>query len=95
MPEMRFHIRWPDGSFEACYSPSLTVKDFLVAGRSYTLSDFLDRSRQALRRASGRVQEKRGFPCSRALAQLAHIEATSRTYAGDPNARVFIEGFEE
>ena len=29
MPEMRFRIRWPDGSTESCYSPSLVVKDFL------------------------------------------------------------------
>ncbi len=95
MPEMRFHIRWPDGSAGAYYSPSLTVKDFFVAGQSYTLLDFLDRSRQALRKAGRRVQEKYGFRCNRALAQLAQIEAASRTYAGDPNARVLIEGFEE
>ena len=53
MPEMRFRIRWPDGRLETCYSPSLVVKDYLVEGESYTLADFLDRSRAALSIAAG------------------------------------------
>ena len=32
MPEMRFRIRWPDGSTESCYSPSLVIKDYFAAG---------------------------------------------------------------
>ena len=28
MPETWFHIRWPDGSEERCYSPSRVIKDF-------------------------------------------------------------------
>ena len=40
MPEMRFHIRWPDGAVETCYSPSLVVKDFFSPGESYPLADF-------------------------------------------------------
>ena len=27
MPEMWFVVRWPDGSSETCYSPSLVIKD--------------------------------------------------------------------
>ena len=38
MPEMRFHVRWPDGRQEACYSPSLVVKDYLTPGQSYALT---------------------------------------------------------
>ena len=53
MPEMRFVIRWPDGRRESCYSPSLVIKDFLREGESYPVPDFLKRSRQALRIASG------------------------------------------
>ena len=48
MPEMRFVIAWPDGRKETCYSPSLVIKDYFAEGRSYPLSDFLDRSRTAL-----------------------------------------------
>ena len=56
MPEMRFHIRWPDGAVETCYSPSLVVKDFFSPGESYPLADFLQRSRTALDIASERVR---------------------------------------
>jgi uncharacterized repeat protein (TIGR04042 family) len=40
MPEMRFNVRWPDERIEACYSPSLVVKDHFVAGATYALDDF-------------------------------------------------------
>ena len=43
MPEMRFRIRWPDGSSESCYSPSLVIKDYFAVGTDYALADFLAR----------------------------------------------------
>ena len=79
MPEMLFHIRWPDGATEQCYSPSLVVKDHLVAGASYDLAEFMRRSRAALTTASDRVREKYGFACSRAMGQLARLEAAAAT----------------
>jgi uncharacterized repeat protein (TIGR04042 family) len=27
MPEMHFHVRWPDRTHSRCYSPSLVIKD--------------------------------------------------------------------
>lgn len=95
MPEMRFHLRWPDGTEEACYSPSLVIKDFLQPGLSYPLPDFLARSREALRIASDRVEAKYGFPCSRALGQLGRIEAVGLRCAGLPNPTVLVRAFEE
>jgi uncharacterized repeat protein (TIGR04042 family) len=95
MPEMRFRIRWPDGSSESCYSPSLVIKDFFAVGTDYALIDFLARSRSALRIASERVRAKYGTPCSRALAQLARIEAMGGTFASDPCARVAVDAFDE
>ena len=92
MPEMRFPIRWPDGRLETCYSPALVVKDYLVEGESYTLADFLDRSRVALSIASERVWAKYGRPCPRARGQLAHLEMIGRAYA--PDACVTLETFE-
>ncbi|NMF85452.1 MSMEG_0570 family nitrogen starvation response protein [Nodosilinea sp. P-1105] len=80
MPEIRFHIRWPDGEEDICYSPSLVVQDYFEVGESYTLEEFLDRARTALSIASDRVQAKYGFPCSRALGQLQHIEQRSAQY---------------
>lgn len=95
MPEMRFSIRWPDGTVEACYSPSLVIKDYFVPGESYKLREFLAKSREALTIASDRVEARYGFPCSRALGQLARIEAAGRTFAALPDARVAVESFDD
>lgn len=95
MPEMRFTIRWPDGRSESCYSPSLVIKDYLTPGESYDLADFVAKSREALNIASARVEARYGFPCSRAMGQLARIEAAARTYSTEPNARVAVEAFDE
>lgn len=95
MPEMRFTIRWPDGTLEGCYSPSLVIKDYLTPGESYALADFLARSREALTIASQRVEARYGFPCSRAMGQLARIEAAGRTHSTHPDPRVAVEAFDE
>ena len=92
MPKMRFHVRWPDGRREACYSPSLVVKDFLVPGERYALDDFVEKTRTALTIASERVREKYGFSCSSALDQLARIEAAAKRQA--PGGHVTVESFE-
>ena len=93
MPEMHFRIRWPDGRREACYSPSLVIKDFFAAGESYPLADFLAKSRDALTIASERVKARYGFPCSLALGQLGRIEAAAE--GQDPAGAVLVEAFEE
>jgi uncharacterized repeat protein (TIGR04042 family) len=95
MPEMRFHIRWPDGRAEACYSPSLVIKDFFAPGQRYPLIDFLERSRTALGIASDRVRARYGVACSRAMAQLERIEAGAKAFVALPNAHVSIDAFEE
>lgn len=93
MPEMHFHIRWPDGRREACYSPSLVIKDYFEVGAGYAVSDFVARSRTALEIASARVAARYGFPCSLAVNQLARIEAAAKTQA--PDGVVRIESFQE
>ncbi len=92
MPEMRFHVRWPDGRREACYSPSLVVRDFLMPGERYALDDFVEKTRTALTIASERVREKYGFACSSAMDQLARIEVAARRQA--PDGHVTVESFE-
>jgi uncharacterized repeat protein (TIGR04042 family) len=95
MPEMYFRIRWPDGSVESCYSPSLVVKDYFLPGRRYPLAEFLERSRVALDIAAERVRAKYGFRCSRAMAQLERIEAGAAAYADIADACVRVDAFEE
>lgn len=94
MPEMRFHIRWPDGQRESCYSPSLVVREHLTVGDYYELSNFRERCRTALTIASERVQARYGRPCSLALGQLAEIERRSRTFPSG-SGKVCVEAFED
>ncbi len=93
MPEMWFHIRWPDGAQEACYSPSTIVAEAFELGRAYPLATFVEISRTALIAASDRVRARYGRPCSLAMGQLARIEATAKRQAATagPDAQVIVE----
>jgi uncharacterized repeat protein (TIGR04042 family) len=93
MPEMWFDVRWPDGSSETCYSPSLVIKDYFTEGKAYAVADFLERSRTALQIASDRVKAKYGRPCSLALGQLSSIETTVARFERYPDATVLCECF--
>ncbi len=93
MPEMWFDILWPDGRAERCYSPSLAVKEMLSEGRGYKVSEFIALSREALNEASERVRLKYGFPCSRALGQLALLERGCAAYNLQPDAIIRVEKF--
>jgi uncharacterized repeat protein (TIGR04042 family) len=95
MPEMLFHVRWPDGTTEQCYSPSLVIKDHLAVGKSYSVPEFLQRSRIALTTASDRVQEKYGFACSRAMGQLAKLEAAAARFKAVADGGVTVTSFQE
>lgn len=92
MPEMHFTVKWPDGDVMRCYSPSLVVREHLLVGASYTVPEFLARSRTLLTIASERVRAKYGFACSAALDQLAQLEERAQRSAdGDV---VTVLGFE-
>ena len=93
MPEMQFRIRWPDGSEDLCYSPSLVIEEHLVVGSTYRLDDFMARTRTALNIASDRVRQRYGFPCSRAIGQLAEIERRATAYKSRPDAEMTVLAF--
>ncbi|MGJ8530271.1 MSMEG_0570 family nitrogen starvation response protein [Maritalea sp.] len=80
MPETRFTVRWPDGETEVCYSPSTVVHEFLSAGTTYPLDDFVVRCRIALEKASTRVEAKFGYRCTSADAQLTQIERKASAF---------------
>jgi uncharacterized repeat protein (TIGR04042 family) len=95
MPEVRFLIKWSDGSQSVCYSPSSVIKKYFTPNTDYDLDDFVMRSRTALTIASDRVAVKYGFPCRKALGQLAAIEAKSINFKGFLAAKVrFIQFIE-
>lgn len=81
MPEMTFIVRWPDGSVDECYSPSLVMHDHLQVGANYTVADFATRSVDALSIASDRVRARFGYFCSSASDSAAQIQRTSAAFA--------------
>ncbi|WP_250453020.1 MSMEG_0570 family nitrogen starvation response protein [Caballeronia sp. ATUFL_M2_KS44] len=90
MPVMHFLIRWPDGVEANCYSPSTVVGEYFAAGKSYSVDEFVARSREALNIGSERVREKYGFACSAALDQLARIEEDASRFSEAHGARVTV-----
>ena len=95
MPELHFIVRWPDGSLERCYSPSRAVKDYLAAGESYPLTDFVLRTTSALELASERVRRRYGMRCTSAAQQLEAIERSAAAFERKADARVTVVGFDE
>ncbi len=93
MPVMHFRIEWPDGQEANCYSPSQVISDFFMPGQTYPLSDFVERSREALGIASERVRQKYGFACSAAMDQLARIEQQAARFGDTPDAAVKVIEF--
>ncbi|MEU9878581.1 MSMEG_0570 family nitrogen starvation response protein [Streptomyces phaeochromogenes] len=91
MPEMYFHVRWPDGVTQRCYSPSTVVEDYFTPGDEYELAEFVERSRTALVLAGERVKEKFGFFCTGASDQLAQIERIAASYSTVGGAKVAVE----
>ncbi len=87
---MLFAVRWPDGSQQEFYSPSLVVEDYLEPGGTYPVADFVKRSREALGIAGDRVEAKYGSPCSLAAASIASIERAAAAYTdGDVTVERF------
>lgn len=88
MPEMTFTVRWPDGTVEDCWSPSLVMHDHLEVGGAYAVADFTARATSGLREASERVRARYGFACSASADSLARITARAAAYA--PTAQVEV-----
>lgn len=93
MPAVHFHVRWPDGSVERCYSPSTTIHDYLSPGE-YPLDEFVTRCQEALAAASERVHARFGFYCSSAQDQKQRIEAHASRFREHPDATVVVVSLE-
>ncbi|MFV9424053.1 MULTISPECIES: MSMEG_0570 family nitrogen starvation response protein [Microbacterium] len=78
---MRFAVRWPDGAETSHYSPSLVMHDYLSTGGRYGVTDFVERSREALDAAAERVRAAYGFACTSAMASRDEIVRTAAAYA--------------
>jgi uncharacterized repeat protein (TIGR04042 family) len=85
---MTFTVRWPDGSVEECWSPSLVVHDHLEEGATYSVADLVGRAVLALDLASARVRERFGSPCTSAAATSARLRRSAACFAPDETVRV-------
>ncbi len=88
MPEAVFRVRWPDGSTDACYSPSLVVHDHLAPGAEYPVADFTSRVDAAMDEASERVRAKYGTACTSAAATAAGVRSRASSFSADGLVRV-------
>ncbi|MFI7587676.1 MSMEG_0570 family nitrogen starvation response protein [Spongisporangium articulatum] len=93
MPEMYFHVVWPDGARERCYSPSLVVEEYLTPGNTYPVDEFVRLSTEALTIASERVRAKFGFYCTASAATLESI--VSRAARQPEGGDVQVESFSQ
>jgi uncharacterized repeat protein (TIGR04042 family) len=91
MPEVFFDVRWPDGSTESFYSPSLIVEEHLRAGSGYPVAEFLRRGRICMRIADQRVREKYGVGCAESVRTMTRIEASAARF--DAADEVTVERF--
>ncbi len=88
MPEATFRVRWPDGSTDACYSPSLVVHDHLAPGAEYPVADFTARVIAAMGEASERVRARYGMACTSAAATADGVRSRAATFPASGVVRV-------
>jgi uncharacterized repeat protein (TIGR04042 family) len=81
MPAVTFTVRWPDGQQTAAYSPSTVIHQHMKHNPTNPVEEFLQRAETALKAASERVREVKGFYCSAAMDTLSQLRQTSRSFS--------------
>jgi putative flavoprotein involved in K+ transport len=91
MPEVDFHIQWPDGTQQHCVSPSRSIEAVLAPGNRYPVAEFVRRATEALEIGSQRVRAKYGFACTAAAAQADELQRAAARFTGDDAGVVTVE----
>ncbi|MDO9355718.1 MAG: MSMEG_0569 family flavin-dependent oxidoreductase [Solirubrobacteraceae bacterium] len=91
MPEVDFHIQWPDGTQQHCVSPSRSIEAVLAPGGRYPVAEFVRRATEALAIGSERVRAKYGFACTAAAAQADELQRAAARFTGDDAGVVTVE----
>lgn len=73
MPSVNFTVAWPDGEQATYYSPSTVLYEHFEVGGSYSQREFDARIKAALNAASERVNQRFGYYCTAASAELEKI----------------------
>lgn len=87
---MVFDVRWPDGTQQSFYSPSLIIAEYLEAGGEYPVADFVGRCRESLTIAGERVFAKYGMRCAESSMSIAMIERAATRFT---EGAVRVESF--
>lgn len=90
MPQMYFHVKWPDEKVEHCYSPSSVIKSYFETGKTYALNEFMQRAESALNEASERVNAKYGYHCSSAMDQLSSLKIKAKQFDDHQSPEVTV-----
>ena len=88
MPEVHFHVEWPDGEVTRCYSPSTVVLDYFQVGMELTVSELAGISEKALNHASSRVEARYGYRCTSAAAQRDDILRRARRFKDSDSTKI-------
>lgn len=88
MPEVRFGLRWPDGTRTACYSPSTVIREFLPADTTLTVAELVSRSAIGFEQASQRVEARYGYRCTSAAAQTEAIRRDAARFGDEERVTV-------
>jgi len=88
MPEVHFHIEWPDGEITRCYSPSTIVREYFRRGLTLTIEELVATSTRALDAASERVRAKYGIACTSAASQLQDIQLRARNFGSEEKVTI-------
>jgi len=88
MPEVHFHIQWPDGEITQCYSPSTIVREYFRRGATLTIEELVETSTHALGAASDRVEAKYGFACTSASSQLRDIQLRAGNFGSEEKVTI-------
>ncbi|WP_344428432.1 MSMEG_0570 family nitrogen starvation response protein [Pseudonocardia ailaonensis] len=85
---MLFDVRWPDGSTESFYSPSLIVEEYLRVGAGYPVTEFVDLTRTCMQIADQRVRAKYGMGCAESAHTLSRVEGAAARFEGSQEVTV-------
>ena len=80
MPVTYVHIEWPDHKTDHLYSPSSVIQEYFKPGEDLSIEIFLATCTKGLNKASERVQQKFGYACTSAMAELERINILCQDY---------------
>ena len=80
MPVTYVHIEWPNHKTDHVYAPSSVIQEYFKSGEYLSVEIFLAACSEGLHKASERVEQKFGYSCTSAIAELERINTICQNY---------------